>query len=84
MKEHKTVSGISEFVMVIEIRWKFNVHLYWFFLQEYKKMLLEKRKLGVSRIKPKGPKPKEIIETYTGPRLNIIIKGRNSRIITVF
>lgn len=46
----------------------------YFFKQEYKKKLLQKRKLGYVKLKPTELKQKEIIDTYTGPKLNIIIK----------
>lgn len=80
LKEHQSVSACSKcglFMKIVE-----NFIFTWIFFQEYKKKLLERRKLGLRRLKPTGPTPKEMIESYTGPSLNIILKGRNSLILT--
>lgn len=41
----------------------------------YRQQLETKRKLGYYKLRPTGPRQKEIIDEDTGPRLNIILKG---------
>lgn len=45
------------------------------YYQKYREQLVAKRKLGLYKTRPTGPRQKEIIETDEGPRLNVIIKG---------
>lgn len=43
--------------------------------EQYRKQLEEKRRLGYFKMKRKGPREKEYIDTDTGPKLSVVIKG---------